>query len=151
MPVLERTQTIPAPLERVWEFFSDPANLGKLTPPQLAFRIVAPPAGAMGAGSRIEYRIRWLLFRLRWVTRIRAWEPRRLFADVQEAGPYRTWTHTHAFEAAGPAAVRMRDRVEYTLPFGPLGRLVHALLVRRQLERIFDFRERAIREIFGNA
>jgi ligand-binding SRPBCC domain-containing protein len=151
LPVLERSQTIPAPLDRVWEFFSDPANLAKLTPPGLRFRIVAPPAGQMRAGSHIEYRIRWLVFRLRWMTRITAWEPRRMFADVQEAGPYRTWTHSHVFEAMGAAGVRMRDRVEYTLPFGPLGRLVHAALVRRQLERIFDFRERAIREIFGAA
>ncbi len=149
MPVLEATQEIPAPLESVWKFFSDPANLARITPAGLRFRIVSPAPGAMQEGSRIEYRIQWIVFRLRWVTRITRWQPPVRFEDVQEKGPYRRWAHTHSFESLGPGATRMRDRVEYDLPFGLMGALAHLLLVRRQLEAIFDYRRRAIEEIFG--
>ena len=143
---LERTQRLAATRTEVFAFFSDPRNLARLTPPGLRFQIhgETPP---LEAGARLEYRIRWMLFPIRWVTRITRWDPPRGFEDVQEVGPYRVWRHTHAFteDAAG---VEMRDVVEYALPFGPLGRLAHALLVRRQLEEIFEFRRRAIREIF---
>ena len=73
--------------------------------------------------------------------------PDLLFEDVQEEGPYRVWIHTHRFEDVGKR-VTMHDRVEYALPLGPMGRLVHRLAVRRQLETIFDFRRQAIEEIF---
>lgn len=148
MYVLERSQRISAPLSDVFAFFSDPGNLARLTPPGLRFRIVGAAPGEMAAGARFDYRIRWTLFRLRWVTRITRWEPPRQFQDVQEKGPYKTWVHTHSF-TGGSDGVTMHDRVEYALPFGPLGRLVHRLAVRRQLEQIFDYRRRAIEEIFG--
>jgi ligand-binding SRPBCC domain-containing protein len=86
---------------------------------------------------------------LRWVTRITRWRPPVEFEDVQEAGPYAAWTHTHRFEEDdGGGGVVMRDHVAYALPLGILGRAVHRLLVRRQLEAIFDFREQAIDRIF---
>jgi uncharacterized protein YbjT (DUF2867 family)/ligand-binding SRPBCC domain-containing protein len=145
--VLERAQRIPAPRHEVFEFFSDPANLARLTPEGLRFRIFGVPPVRLETGSRLEYRIRWSLLRLRWVTRITRWVPESEFEDVQEEGPYRTWIHTHRFEDEGDRAV-MKDRVEYELPFGALGRLVQRVLVRRQLEAIFDFRRRAIEESF---
>ncbi len=101
----------------------------------------------MEEGTRIEYRIRWTVLTLRWVTVIARWVPGVEFEDRQERGPYRTWIHTHRFEAAGDA-VLMRDHVRYELPFGPLGRIAHVLLVRRQLEQIFEYRRRAIEKIF---
>jgi ligand-binding SRPBCC domain-containing protein len=148
MHSLERTQRIDASLERVFPFFSDPANLARITPPWLSFRIAGDPPLPIVEGCRVEYRIRWMLFRLRWVTRITRWNPPSGFQDAQEKGPYRTWIHTHTFRPAG-GGVEMSDRVDYELPFGPLGRIAHALLVRRQLRKIFDFRATAIEEIFG--
>lgn len=145
--VLEREQRIGASPREVFSFFADPANLARLTPPGLRFRLVAPSSGELAAGSRLEYRIRWTFLRLAWVTRITRWTPDSEFEDVQEEGPYRVWIHTHRFEERD-GGVEMRDRVEYELPFGPLGRLAHRLLVRRQLEAIFDFRRRAIEELF---
>ncbi len=150
MHVLEQVQEIDASPEAVFAFFSDPGNLARITPPWLRFRIHGAPPSALGEGSRIEYRIRWLIFRLRWVTRITRWRAPVEFQDVQEKGPYAAWVHTHRF-AHRDGRVRMEDRVEYALPFGPLGRLVHRLGVRRQLEGIFSYRRRAIEEIFAPA
>jgi len=146
---LERSQLIAAPLSDVFAFFSDAGNLARITPPWLRFRVHGP-SPLIEPGARIEYRIRWLVFTLRWVTRITRFEPPREFQDVQEKGPYRTWVHTHTFAKEGDA-VRMTDRVEYRLPFGLAGRLAHGLVVRRQLEGIFDFRRRAVEEIFRPA
>lgn len=145
--VLERLQRIAAPRKEVFAFFGDPANLARLTPPGLRFRIHGDVPSRLEAGSRLEYRIRWLFLRLPWVTRITRWVPESGFEDVQERGPYRSWIHTHTFEDDG-ADVIMRDRVEYSLPFGAAGRLAHQVVVRRQLAAIFDFRARAIEEIF---
>ncbi len=146
--VLEREQRIAATRRDVFDFFSDPANLARLTPGGLNFRILGARTVRLETGSRLEYRIRWTVLRLRWVTRITRWVPHSEFEDVQEEGPYRTWIHTHRFDDEGDHVV-MRDRVEYDLPFGPLGRLAHRLLVRRQLQMIFDFRRRAIEEVFA--
>ena len=86
---------------------------------------------------------------LRWVTHITRWSPPVEFEDVQERGPYASWTHTHRFvPLEAGRGVEMHDRVAYALPFGLLGRIVHRLLVRRQLEAIFDYRAEAIDRIF---
>jgi len=148
--LLQQSQEIAASLDEVFAFFSDPANLARITPAWLSFGIHGGPPGPMRAGSRIEYRIRWGPARLRWVTRIESWNPPEGFTDVQEKGPYRSWHHSHRFTPAprGGVGVLMDDVVRYELPFGPLGRLVHAVRVRRQLEEIFQFRRRAIGEIF---
>ncbi len=147
---LVQTQQIDAPPDAVFAFFSDPANLARITPPWLSFRIHGTPPRELGEGSRIEYRIRWMSLSLRWVTRITRWRAGVEFQDSQEKGPYETWIHTHRFSRRG-SGVTMEDRVDYALPFGVLGRIAHALVVRRQLEGIFEFRRKAIAEIFGRA
>ena len=148
MHAIERTQRIPAPLTDVFAFFSNPANLARITPSWLAFRIHGPTPAELSEGARLEYRIRWSAFTIPWVTRITKWNAPHEFVDVQEKGPYGAWIHTHRFSERGGHVV-MEDHVDYSLPFGPLGRLVHRLRVRRQLEEIFDFRRRAIEGIFG--
>jgi len=147
---LERRQRIELPLERVFEFFSDAANLEAITPRFLRFRIITPAPIAMHAGARIDYALSLFGIRLRWVTRITAWEPGVRFVDEQESGPYALWRHTHEFERDGDATL-MRDLVEYALPFGPLGSAAHLLLVRRTLGRIFDHRRDAIGRLLGVA
>ena len=149
MEVLETAQVLPgARLSEVFAFFSDPANLARITPPELGFRIHGGAPRPLEAGSRIEYRIRWMGATLRWVTRITRWDPPLEFQDAQEKGPYALWIHTHRFRQT-EVGVEMGDRVEYRLPFGPLGRVAHRLGVRRQLERIFEYRRTAIAALFA--
>ncbi len=68
------------------------------------------------------------------------------FVDIQVRGPYALWEHTHTFERDGEHAVLIGDRVRYALPLGPLGQIAHAAFVKRDLERVFDYRERAVAE-----
>jgi ligand-binding SRPBCC domain-containing protein len=141
--ILSRRQRIDLPLDQVFAFFADPANLDRLTPPWLHFRMLTPPPIEMRIGLRIEYRIRWRGWPVRWLTEIEDWTPGRRFVDRQLRGPYRLWHHTHTFSSVG-GATQMDDVVRYALPAGALGRFAHALLIRRDLERIFDFRARQI-------
>lgn len=148
MATLERETVIAAPRNVVFEFFGDPHNLARITPRSLGFEIVDAPERRLRAGDRIRYRIRLLGIPLPWVSRISEWREGTSFVDEQERGPYRRWRHEHTL-AASRHGVVMRDRVEYELPFGALGRLVAGWWVRRNLERIFDYRAGVIREIFG--
>jgi ligand-binding SRPBCC domain-containing protein len=145
---LEQEQLVPRPLPEVFAFFSDPANLERLTPPFLAFRIVTPAPIAMQAGALIDYELSLHGLPLRWRTLIERFEPERSFVDVQLRGPYRLWRHTHEFRAT-PAGTQMRDRVEYALPLGPLGRIAHGLWVGRDLARIFAFRREVMAQLFS--
>lgn len=147
MPVLERSQLVPRPLPCVFAFFQDPANLARITPPRLAFRTVSDAPRRIDRGAFIRYRIRWLGIPLGWTTRIVEFEQNARFVDEQVRGPYARWVHEHRFEPRG-ACTLVRDRVAYELPLGWIGRLVHRLIVRRQLERIFDYRARRIQELF---
>jgi ligand-binding SRPBCC domain-containing protein len=145
--VLEREQLVRRPLEEVFAFFADAANLERLTPPRLAFEILTPLPIAMKAGAQIDYQLRLFGVPFRWRTLIETFEPRRRFTDVQLRGPYRTWHHLHEFESVA-GGTRMRDRVEYEIPLGPLGELARSVFVTRQVESIFDFRHEAVERIF---
>ena len=101
----------------------------------------------MGPGTLIDYRLRLHGIPVRWRTEIRSWEPGVGFRDVQVRGPYALWDHTHNFEPDGRGGTLMRDRVLYRVPLGPLGRLALRLLVRRDLERIFDYRATEIERV----
>jgi ligand-binding SRPBCC domain-containing protein len=103
---------------------------------------------AMRPGTLIEYRLRLHRLPVNWLTRIESWLPGRRFEDRQLRGPYRLWHHTHTFEPY-EGGTRVRDLVRYAMPLGPLGRLAHAAVVRRDLERIFDFRRDAVAAAFG--
>lgn len=142
--VLERNQRLALPAAEAFAFYADALNLEAITPPWLAFRVATAGPVAMRCGTLIDYRLRLHGVPIRWRTRIVAWEPPERFVDVQLRGPYALWEHTHTFEPDGAHAVVIRDRVRYALPFGALGRLAHALFVRRDLERIFDYRRRAV-------
>jgi ligand-binding SRPBCC domain-containing protein len=146
--VLERDQTLPRERDRVFAFFADAFNLEAITPPWLGFRVVTPGPIEMGPGTLIEYRLRLHGLRVDWLTRIEIWEPGRRFVDTQVRGPYRVWRHTHVFEDH-PEGTLVRDRVSYAIPLGPLGELARLLFVRRDLDRIFDYRHSAVAEALG--
>jgi ligand-binding SRPBCC domain-containing protein len=149
--VLERRQRLELPAERAFAFYADARNLEAITPPWLAFRLTTPGTIEMRPGTVIDYRLRLHGVPVRWRTRIEAWEPPRCFVDVQLHGLYALWEHTHTFEPDGAGAVVIGDRVRYALPLGPLGRVAHAVFVRRDVERIFDHRRHAVAARLGAA
>jgi hypothetical protein len=146
--LLERAQTVEAPIDQVFSFFEDPRNLRAVTPPWVRFEVRRLEHVPLHAGMRNEYRIHWLGLSLRWHGLITEYERGRRFVDLQTGGPYRYWRHEHTFTDLGGRTL-VRDRVDYELPFGLLGAVVHRLIVARQLREIFDYRARAIARAFG--
>jgi ligand-binding SRPBCC domain-containing protein len=144
---LDREIRLPRPRDAVFGFFADPGNLEFLTPSWLGFRIVEPRPSAVSRGARIRYRLRLRGIPVAWTSVISAWEPPRRFVDEQVRGPYRIWIHEHTFEEDGDGTV-VRDRVLYAVPGGVW---VDRLLVRPDLERIFDYRHERLRERFPGA
>ena len=145
---LHRVQRVASRLDETFDFFSRPENLGRITPSWLAFTMVSDDTD-MREGLRIEYRVRPLGFPQKWVSVITTYDPPHRFVDEQVVGPYRQWHHEHTFRAVA-GGTEVVDRVTYALPLGPLGRLAHFLLVRRQLESIFDYRSRKLTELLGD-
>lgn len=135
---------LPAPLDRVFQFFADPGNLQRLTPPWLHFEIVTPPDVRIARGTLLDYRLRLRGIPLRWQSEISVWEPPHRFIDRQTKGPYWLWVHEHTF-ADRDGGTRVGDRVEYAVPGG---RLVQKFLVAPDLERIFKYRHRVLEELF---
>jgi ligand-binding SRPBCC domain-containing protein len=142
--VLRREQRLPGSPDEVFPFFADAGNLEAITPPWLGFEVVTPRPIEMRPGALIEYRLTLHRLPIAWLTRIEEWEPGVRFVDMQLTGPYRLWHHTHEFRAHPEGGTVMTDTVRYALPYGALGALAHRVLVRRDVERIFDYRAQAV-------
>lgn len=136
-------QSLDLPRDEVFKFFSDARNLEKLTPPWLNFKIVEIPE-QLAAGALIRYRLKLRGLPIHWTTRIEEWSPNDRFVDIQTAGPYALWHHTHEFEDLPDGGTLIRDTVRYRLPFGPVGEPVRKLLVEPDTRKIFDYRREAI-------
>lgn len=150
MPIytLRRTQVVALPLDGCWSFFSNPANLSRITPPQLGFRVRSELPGKIYPGLMIRYTVSPLLgIPMTWLTEITQVQKPHFFVDEQRVGPYRLWHHEHSFRAVGDTETEVSDLVHYVPPLGPFGAVVNALVIRRQLEAIFDFRAAQFAEI----
>jgi ligand-binding SRPBCC domain-containing protein len=163
---------LPRARPEIFAFFADPLNLPRVNPPRVALRWVEPPPPVLTAGAVLDFTVRALLWRVRWRVLIREMDAPYRFVDAQILGPFRRWEHLHRFvegsehrEPAlalpggglsagwaggerGPGGTWVVDRVTYGLPLGPLGRLAHAVAVRRSITALFEARERRLRELF---
>jgi ligand-binding SRPBCC domain-containing protein len=135
---------LPRPREEVFPFFADAHNLERITPPILNFHVVTPRPIDMREGAIIDYKLKVRGVPIRWRTLISAWEPNVMFRDEQIRGPYRLWRHTHTFEDRDGGTL-CRDRVEYAY-LGDF--LVHSWLVKKDVESIFEYRAKVLKETF---
>ncbi|HEY6502427.1 MAG TPA: SRPBCC family protein [Chitinophagaceae bacterium] len=147
---IKTVQKIPASLAGVWDFFSDHANLQRITAEHMKLQVISKHHGStLYAGQVIEYKLRPILgIPLYWMTEITHVEYQKFFVDEQRYGPYSMWHHQHLFTAI-PGGVEMTDIIHYKNPLWFLGDLANMLFVKKQLENIFRYREMKIEEIFG--
>ena len=140
-----KQSVIRAAPERVFAFHELPDALSRLTPPWEPTRVLsAAPDLRVGSEALVETRLLGLL-PVRWLARHTAYDPPRMFEDVQVKGPFKSWRHRHTVEPHENGAT-LRDEVEYEPPLGPLGRLVAPLLVDPRLRKLFEYRHRVTRE-----
>jgi ligand-binding SRPBCC domain-containing protein len=146
---LETIQKLPISQSEAWDFLSDPKNLKRITPDYMGFKIVSGAAERMFAGQIIQYVVTPLLnIPTTWVTEITHVEEGNYFVDEQRFGPYDLWHHKHFIKPI-EKGVEMIDIVDYKIPFGVLGRFAHPLIVAPKLKEIFEYRKKALIELFG--
>lgn len=138
MPEYVHTSVIQTSVERLFAFHEAPEALQRLMPPWQPAEVISREGG-LAVGARVELELKLGPFRLRWVARHTEYVRNRLFADIQEKGPFRRWSHRHEFAAEGQAA-RLTDRVEFSLPGGWLVDLFGAAIARHELRRLFAYR-----------
>jgi ligand-binding SRPBCC domain-containing protein len=147
---LQIRQRLQATRLQCWDFFADPRNLAKITPPDLSFVVKSELPPRIYAGLMIEYRVRPLLgIPLTWLTEIAHVREGESFVDEQRVGPYALWHHEHHFTDLGDGSTEMTDKVTYRLHFSPFSEFVHPWLVKPQLDKIFAYREKVVDELFG--
>lgn len=142
---LKAETLVPRPRSEVFAFFSDAFQLENLTPPFLKFSVLTPKPIDMKPGILIDYQLKVRGIPMRWQSRISVWEPENRFVDEQIKGPYKYWHHEHLFEDH-EEGTRIIDLVQYDVP---LGFLVHPVFVKPDLQKIFGYRLKVIREVLG--
>jgi len=148
MRCLEFIQFVPATPDVVWDFFSSPANLAVITPPEMGFIITSKLSCEMYAGMMITYKVSPVLnVKMNWVTEITQVNKGKYFIDEQRKGPYSLWHHEHHFKEVD-GGTEMHDLLYYHVPFGFIGKLADLFFVRNKVKQIFDFREKRILELF---
>ena len=146
---LKSVQQLPIDRQTAWDFFSSPANLAVITPDELDFVVKSDLPEKMYPGMFIKYTVRPLFnVPVTWVTEITHVKEGEYFVDEQRVGPYRIWHHQHFFKDV-PGGIEMTDIVDYQLPFGPLGNLVHGPVVKPKLNHIFNYRYQKLVDLFG--
>jgi ligand-binding SRPBCC domain-containing protein len=146
--ILHRELTLDLSRERVFEFFADAANLERITPPELSFHIITPQPIEVHKGTLIDYKLKLHGLPITWRTEITTWNPPFEFVDTQLRGPYAQWIHRHTFTEIDKRKTLIEDEVRYRLPLEPLGDIAH-FIVRRELNYIFDYRQKAVRTILS--
>lgn len=146
---LHKKQNLPISIEKAWDFLSDPNNLKTITPDYMGFQILSGADRPMYAGQIIQYIVTPVLgIKTKWVTEITQSVKHSYFVDEQRYGPYALWHHKH-FIRPIEGGVEMEDVIDYKIPLGILGQLVHPILVKPKLEEIFHYRTKKLEELFG--
>ncbi|MEM9649177.1 MAG: SRPBCC family protein [Bacteroidota bacterium] len=145
---LHKKQYLPISKKEAWDFLSNPKNLATITPDHMGFNIISGAEKKMYPGQIIQYIVRpFPFYSTKWVTEITHVREGEYFVDEQRFGPYDLWHHKHFIVEKG-TGVEMEDIIDYKLPLGILGRMAHSLFVKRQLEQIFEYRERQLKQLF---
>jgi len=146
---LKTKQKLPISVKEAWEFLSDPINLQTITPDYMKFEILSGADRTMYPGQIIQYIVTPIAgMKNTWVTEITHVDTHKYFVDEQRYGPYALWHHKH-FVKEISGGVEMEDIIDYKLPFGVLGQLVHPILVKPKLKDIFIYRRKKLIELFG--
>lgn len=146
---LHKKQKLPTSLDKAWSFLCNPENLSKLTPSKMNMKIISKSEKSMYAGQVLQYSVTPLAgIKTKWVSEITQFEEKKYFVDLQLFGPYAFWHHKHFIKEID-GGIEMEDIIDYKVPLGVLGQLIHPILIKPKLKEIFKYREQRLEELFG--
>lgn len=146
---LHTKQRLPISMDTAWDFLSNPSNLKTITPPSMGFKVLSGADRPMFPGQIIQYLVSPVIgVRVKWVTEITHVLQQKYFVDEQRFGPYAFWHHKH-FITPLDHGVEMEDIIDYKIPFGWLGQLLHPIFVKPRLDAIFQYRKEKLEQLFG--
>jgi len=148
---LKRRQILPIKIEEAWNFFCAPNNLAKITPSKMNFKVLGFTGNPeLHSGQIIQYKVSVLPFiRVKWVSEIVNVILHSEFTDVQKSGPFSYWQHRHIFNEVSDGT-EMKDELYYSVPFGLFGRVANSVFVAREVNAIFDYRNKVLSDLFSN-
>ena len=150
MESIHKKQQLPITVDEAWKFLSNPRNLKIITPSYMSFDIISGAEKPMFAGQIIQYIVTPVFgIKTNWVTEITQVVDKKYFVDEQRFGPYALWHHKHFIKEI-EGGVEMEDIIDYKVPFGFIGRMVHPILVKPKLIEIFNYRTQKLIELFGS-
>jgi ligand-binding SRPBCC domain-containing protein len=124
MPIIRSRGWVAAPVDEVFRFFDDPANLAKLMPPPVQIRLVRVEPAPPRPGSIFEFRYGLGPVQRSWTVRLVDRVVDERFVDETIVGPMRRFHHSHAF-TPGRRGTWIEDRIDYHVgPDGPIGSAV---------------------------
>lgn len=144
LPFMKFTKesVIKATPERVFEFHELPDAFERLIPPWENARIIQKAdISKIGSQAIIEQKLLGLV-PSRWVAEHTAYDPPKMFEDVQVTGPFRSWRHRHIIEPHTDGAI-LRDEIEFEPPLWIFGSIVSPFLILPKIGKMFDFRHEA--------
>lgn len=139
-------QYVEKPLDEVFLFFSDETNLEKLTPEYLKFKVLGKNTSSIEKNTLINYKLSIHGIPFKWQSKITEFVKNNFFIDEQVKGPYAKWVHTHSFIPLTKGTI-ISDKVIYKIPFGILGRIFAGYFVKKDLNKIFNYRKKVIKQL----
>ena len=137
--IFERRLGLPVDAAEAFAWHARPGALDRLIPPWESVRIADRGEGVRD-GSLVKLIAKIGPLKLPWLAEHHGYDAGHCFRDTQRSGPFAAWEHLHQFESDSAGRGILQDRIEYRLPGGPLGSLFGGNLVRRKLDRMFDYR-----------
>ena len=127
MPIISSRSWVAAPIEEVFTFFDDPANLPRLMPPPVAIRLERVEPAPPRPGSIFEFRYGLGPVQRSWIVRLIDRVPNERFVDETISGPIRRFHHSHSFTPAR-RGTWIEDRIDFHVgPDGPIGAALDAV------------------------
>ena len=145
MPTFEAVAEFACPPDALFDFLIRPANIPKISPPDLNVTVIAAPE-IVEPGSRITIEARNLGMRHRLTTVVTAVDPNALVADEQIEGPFRKYVHERRLKES-PGGVLMTEFIDYEPPGGMLGLLLSKSRLEKYVTEMYEYRVNAMRAL----
>lgn len=140
-----KESVIKASPERVFSFHELPDAIERLIPPwENAVIIQKADISKVGSQAIIEQKI-FGIVPSRWVAEHTAYDPPRMFEDIQMSGPFKSWRHQHIVKPH-PDGALLRDEIDLEPPLSIFGKLAAPLLIIPRIEKMFEYRHQVTRE-----